>query len=111
MSSSRPSNPPAAAARRALTATEIVTQLAQLEGWTLSGDGPDLAIEKSYAFADFHATMAFANAVAFVAHRLDHHPELRLSYRCCMVRWRTHDAGGITRADFDCAARVDALLE
>lgn len=98
-----------AAARRALGPTDLVTQLAQLQGWTLQGDGPELTIAKRYAFANFHEVMAFANAVAWIAHQRDHHPELLLSYRHCTVRWRTHDAGGITRLDFECAAQVDAL--
>jgi 4a-hydroxytetrahydrobiopterin dehydratase len=54
--------------------------------------------------------MAFANAVAWVAHREDHHPELALNHGHATVRWRTHDAGGITSLDFGCAAMVDALL-
>lgn len=98
-----------AAARRALGPTDLVTQLAKLQGWTLQGDGPELAIAKRYEFANFHEVMAFANAVAWIAHQRDHHPELLLSYRHCTVRWRTHDAGGITRTDFECAAQVDAL--
>ncbi|HCY14468.1 MAG: pterin-4-alpha-carbinolamine dehydratase [Curvibacter sp. GWA2_64_110] len=95
---------------RALTATEIVANLAHLEGWSLSGDGVELAIQKRFDFPDFHQSMAFANAVAYIAQRQDHHPELVVAYRHCTVRWRSHDAGGITRADFDCSAQIDALL-
>lgn len=94
---------------RALKATEIVAHLAKLEGWTLSGDGDTLAIEKPFEFANYYQTMAFANAVAFVAHAQDHHPDLLVQYSQCLVRWRSHDAGGISLADFDCAKRVDAL--
>ena len=97
-------------ARRALTATEIVASLAQLDGWKLSGDGATLAIEKTYAFANYHETIAFVNAVAFIAHRRDHHPDLSVHYSRCVVRFNTHDAQGISASDFDCAAAVDALL-
>jgi 4a-hydroxytetrahydrobiopterin dehydratase len=48
--------------------------------------------------------------VAFIAHTQNHHPDLSVHGDRCVVRWRTHDAGGITRADLDCAARIDALL-
>ena len=95
--------------KRSLGATEIVASLARLDGWRLSGDGADLAIEKTFRFAGFHETMAFVNAVAFIAHTQDHHPDLSVHHDRCVVRWRTHEAGGITRADLDCAARVDAL--
>ncbi len=95
---------------RPLGATEIVASLARLEGWHLSGDGADVAIVKTYGFADFQAAMAFANMIAFIAEARNHHPELRVSSEGCTVRWRTHECDGISRADLDCAARVDALL-
>lgn len=96
--------------RRALTATEVVARLAELQGWTLCGDGADVAIEKTYRFADYHETMAFVNAVAFIAHAQDHHPDLSVHYNHCVVRLNTHDVGGISATDIDCAARIDALL-
>ncbi|MHA7599660.1 4a-hydroxytetrahydrobiopterin dehydratase [Alicycliphilus sp. T452] len=97
-------------ARRALTATEVVAKLAELQGWTLCGDGADVAIEKTYRFADYHETMAFVNAVAFIAHAQDHHPDLSVHYGRCVVRLNTHDVGGISATDIDCARRIDALL-
>ena len=99
-----------APARRALTATEVVASLANLEGWMLTGDGAAVAIEKTYAFANYDETISFVNAVAFIAHRQDHHPDLSVHFNRCVVRFNTHDVGGISRTDFDCAARVDALL-
>lgn len=99
-----------APARRALTATQIVASLAQLEGWTLTGDGAALAIEKTFSFANYYETMAFVNAVAFIAHAQDHHPDLSVHFKRCVVRFNTHDVGGISKRDFDCAALVDALL-
>ena len=96
--------------RRALTATEVVAKLAQLEGWTLSGDGADVGIEKTYSFANYYETIAFVNALAFIAHTQDHHPDLSVHYNRCGVRLNTHDVGGLSATDFDCAARFDALL-
>jgi 4a-hydroxytetrahydrobiopterin dehydratase len=103
------SNAPQGNARRPLGPTELVTQLAQHPGWTLQGDGAELAIARRYEFASYPEVMAFANAVAWIAQVRDHHPDMQLGYRFCTVAWRTHDASGITRTDFDCAAQVDAL--
>lgn len=91
-------------------ATEIVANLAKLEGWRLTGDGAAVAIEKTFNFANYHETISFVNAVAFIAHRQDHHPDLSVHFKHCVVRFNTHDVGGLSMADFDCAARVDALL-
>ena len=96
--------------RRSMTATELVTHLAKLEGWCLTGDGPTLAIEKTFSFVNYYETIAFVNAVALVAHIQDHHPELSVQYGQCAVRFNTHDVRGISSTDFDCAAQVDALL-
>jgi 4a-hydroxytetrahydrobiopterin dehydratase len=96
--------------RRALLATEIVAKLALLDGWKLDGDGPSVAIEKSFHFNDYFETMAFVNGVALVAHRQDHHPDMSVRYNCCTVRFNTHDVAGISSTDFDCATLIDALL-
>ena len=96
--------------RRSMTATELVTHLAKLEGWCLTGDGPTLAIEKTFSFVNYYETIAFVNAVALVAHIQVHHPELSVQYGQCKVCFNTHDVLGISSSDFDCAAQVDALL-
>lgn len=96
--------------RRALSATEVVTQLAQLEGWQLSGDGAQVAIEKTYRFANYYETISFVNAVAFIANAQDHHPDLSVHYNRCVVRLNTHDVHGISVTDIECASRFDALL-
>ena len=78
---------------------------AALQGWAIA----DGALHKTLRFADFHQTMAFVNAVAWVAHRCDHHPDFSVGYNRCGLRWSTHSAGGLTLKDFACAAQVDAL--
>ncbi|MCM2295230.1 4a-hydroxytetrahydrobiopterin dehydratase [Rhodoferax sp.] len=95
--------------KRALTATEVVTRLAKLEGWNLDGDGAAVVIQKTFCFADYAQTMLFVNAVAWVAQARHHHPELIVQFDRCLVRYCTHDVAGLSQADFDCAAAVDAL--
>jgi 4a-hydroxytetrahydrobiopterin dehydratase len=89
-----------------MDADQIAQHLAQAVGWTLV----DSALQKGFDFADYHRTMAFVNAVAWVAHVEDHHPDLAVSYNRCTVRFNTHSVGGISINDFICAAKVDALL-
>ncbi len=96
--------------RRALTATEIVAKLVDLPGWQLSGDGADVAIEKTYRFSNYHETMAFVTAVAFIAHAQDHHPDLSVHYGRCGVRLNAHDVAGMSSTVIDCATRIDALV-
>ena len=89
-----------------MATAQIDTHLASAPGWALV----DGAIQKRYDFADYHRTMAFVNAVAWVAHAEDHHPDLLVSYNRCTVRYNTHSVGGISINDFICAAKLDALL-
>lgn len=96
--------------RVALTATQVVAGLAKLDGWRLHGEAEQVAIEKTFVFKNFDETMAFLNSVAFVAKRQDHHPELLVSYGRCIIRFNTHDVGGVSSTDIECATLVDALL-
>ena len=109
MSMSMPSPPPTPSRRVALTATQVIAGLSQLEGWKLHGDGADVAIEKTFHFKNFLRTMSFVNAVAYLAEAQDHHPEMLVRYPCCSVRFNTHDVQGISQSDLECAALVNAL--
>ena len=93
-------------AGQGMDAAAVAAQCAVLPRWT-AADGMLVA---RVEFPDWLTTLAFVNALGWVAHDQDHHPELLISYSRCEVRWTTHSAGGITLNDFICAARVDALL-
>jgi 4a-hydroxytetrahydrobiopterin dehydratase len=89
-----------------LAADELATHLASLPGWRAT----PTAIVKEFRFANYHATMAFVNALAFVAHGEDHHPDLSVHYGKCVVTFGTHDAGGTTLNDVICAAKTERLF-
>lgn len=91
----------------ALDAGSVAALIAAIPKWTRK----DGAIERRFAFKDFHATIGFVNALAWIANREDHHPDLDVGYDHCTVTWSTHSAGGLTRNDFICAARSDALAD
>jgi 4a-hydroxytetrahydrobiopterin dehydratase len=95
----------------AFSAPQLLTQLAALPQWQLHGDGPTLAIQRVFVFDSYLATMAFANAVAYLSERIDHHPDMLLQYQRCTVRWRTHEPLGITVLDIQAAQQVDALFD
>lgn len=85
-------------------AAEVSALLALLPAWQAVEDGE--AIRAEFRFADYFHTMAFVNAVASIAHREDHHPDLEVGYNRCVVRYSTHDVGGLSLNDFICAAKV-----
>ena len=89
-----------------LTDVEVGQLMPALEGWSREGD----SIVKVYRFRNYHETMAFVNATAWVSHRVDHHPDLAVGYDQCRVSYTTHSVGGLSRNDFICAAKLDALL-
>ena len=82
--------------------------LPQVPEWELVEDGH--ALTRTFRFPDYYRTMAFVNALAYMANREDHHPDLGVHYDRCVVRYSTHDVGGLSENDFICAARADALL-
>ncbi len=85
------------------------SRLASIPEWTLSEDGA--ALTRSFHFGNYHETMAFVNALAWIAHTQDHHPDLGVHFNRVDVRWSSHDAGGVTDNDVFCATRTNALCE
>ncbi|MGC8763321.1 MAG: 4a-hydroxytetrahydrobiopterin dehydratase [Acidobacteriota bacterium] len=91
-----------------LSPQEAERLLSEVPFWTL--DGEAAALSRTFVFRDFHETMAFVNAVAWIAHQEGHHPDLTVGYDRCTVRYATHAIGGLSENDFVCAAKVNALL-
>lgn len=87
----------------------IDQRLRALDGWQRDAGDKD-RIVKTYRFADHYQTLAFVNALAWISHRQDHHPDLTVGYNQCTVAYTTHSAGGLSDKDFLCAAKVDALF-
>ncbi len=90
-----------------LSQARIRELMPQLPGWQLAEN--EHALCKTFTFDNYHQTMAFVNALAFIAHREDHHPDLGVHYDRCVVRFSTHDVGGLSENDFICAAKAEAL--
>lgn len=80
--------------------------LQRLKGWILE----DGKLVKLYPFRNYYQTMAFVNAVAWMAHREDHHPDLIVGYNKCRIEYCTHAIDGLSENDFICAAKCDALF-
>ena len=89
-----------------LSAPELQKHLKALTGWSHA----DKRLTKTFKFGNYYETMAFVNAIAYIAHRQDHHPDLSVHYNRVEVVYSTHDAGGVTLNDCICAAKVEALV-
>lgn len=81
--------------------------LHELPDWT--HDESNRLIHKTFHFKDFYHTMAFVNAVAFIAHQKNHHPDMEVGYNYCHVKYSTHDAKDVTLKDIECAKAIDNL--
>jgi 4a-hydroxytetrahydrobiopterin dehydratase len=89
----------------AMSDSQVREQLQALPDWRLDGG----FIARTYAFGNYYETIAFVNALAYVVHAQDHHPDLVVGYNRCTVKFNTHSVGGISINDFICAAHADAL--
>jgi 4a-hydroxytetrahydrobiopterin dehydratase len=89
------------------TASEAQQLLETLKGWAIEGG----KLAKTYSFQNYYETLAFVNALAWISHREDHHPDLGVHYNKCRVEYSTHAIGGLSENDFICAAKCDALFD
>lgn len=92
----------------ALDAAAIAALLPQVPLWQLDNG----KLVRSFEFKDYHQTIAFVNALAWMIHGQDHHPELTVRYRHCVVAYTTHSAGNaVSENDFIGAAKADAIYD
>jgi 4a-hydroxytetrahydrobiopterin dehydratase len=91
----------------ALSRAEAEKLLREIPGWALNDAASE--ISRTWKFGNYYETMAFVNALAWVAHREDHHPNLEVGYNRCRVRFSTHSVNGLSENDFICAAKLNAL--
>jgi 4a-hydroxytetrahydrobiopterin dehydratase len=94
-----------------LSDEQIREHLSAVNGWALQ----DGKVVKTYGFKNYYQTLAFVNAIAYLIHAEDHHPELAVTYNRCIVKFDTHSVnggrGGISENDFICAAKIDAIFQ
>jgi 4a-hydroxytetrahydrobiopterin dehydratase len=88
-----------------LSESEVEERLAGLDGWSRSGE----AIEKSFRRGDFVGAVEFVSTLVAPAEAMNHHPDVAISWETVTVTISTHSEGGLTAADFELAAKIDAL--
>lgn len=95
---------------QALNAEQIKNLLPQLaHEWQV--DKANKILYRDFHFKNYYQTMAFVNALAWIAHQQGHHPDLSVHYNKCVVQWNTHAIDGLSINDFICAAKTDQLLQ
>lgn len=92
-----------------LEKSAILDLLKTVDGWEFDEEHQE--IRRLFPFKNYYRTMAFVNAVAWMAHKENHHPDLEVSYNRCLVRYTTHAINGLSDNDFICAAKVNELLK
>lgn len=90
-----------------LTPEQVQELMVVIGDWVVSDDNTHLT--RRFEFKNYYKTMAFVNAVAWIAHQEGHHPDLEVSYGSCVVNYTTHAIGGLSENDFICAAKIDRL--
>jgi 4a-hydroxytetrahydrobiopterin dehydratase len=104
----RKSCEPCAPGTSPLSRDQARALLVQTPGWLLNDATTELS--RSFKFKNYYETMAFVNALAWIAHREDHHPDIEVGYNRCHVRFSTHSIKGLSENDFIGAAKLNALL-
>ncbi|MFT5588015.1 MAG: 4a-hydroxytetrahydrobiopterin dehydratase [Bradyrhizobium sp.] len=95
----------------ALSAAEVTPLLALLDNWHLV----EGKVVRAFDCKNYYDTLSFINAIAYVIHAENHHPELVVTYNRCIVKFDTHSVddgrGGLSINDFVCAAKIDAIFQ
>jgi 4a-hydroxytetrahydrobiopterin dehydratase len=90
-----------------LSKEKIKELLSNVPEWKVNADGT--LITRRFMFKGFYKTMAFVNAIAWIANQENHHPDMEIGYNYCVVNFTTHAISGLSENDFICAAKVNGL--
>ncbi len=90
------------------TNQEIQGLINELSSWNLIENG---AIGCEFRFKDYKNTILFVNAVAFIAEKNNHHPDITFGYNYCNIEYKTHDVDGLSLKDFVCAKYINDLSD
>lgn len=99
---------PCEGSQPALDHNQVRELIQQLPNWSLTED--QNAISRRFTFKGFQKTIAFINALAWIVNQQNHHPTLEVGYDYCIVTFTTHALKGLSKNDFICASKIDALL-
>jgi 4a-hydroxytetrahydrobiopterin dehydratase len=88
-----------------LTEPQISAELAAVPAWTRDGSSIKAVIERK----DFRDALLFVGAVAYLAERANHHPDITIEWNRVTLTLSTHSAGGLTSADFALARQISSL--
>lgn len=90
-----------------LSRAQIQQLQPEVPEWVVNNEATQ--IHRRFSFKNFYHTMAFVNAIAWIAHQENHHPDMEIGYNYCVMKYATHAIGGLSENDFICAAKVDRL--
>jgi 4a-hydroxytetrahydrobiopterin dehydratase len=89
-----------------LQADAIASEIARYPLWSYDGN----VVARTFDRGDFNGSIAFVNAIAAIANRLDHHPDLAVSWSDVTVATSSHDVNGISARDFALIAAIEAFV-
>lgn len=91
--------------RKKLTDADVLARLSELPHWRFENG----RLYRELASGSFARGVQWITQIAEVAERLNHHPDIVLTYSQIVVTVYTHDVGGITDFDFELAKLIDSL--
>ncbi len=90
-----------------LTNSEVTETLSiRFINWQFDGN----CIKREFKFRTFVEAFSFMTSIALNAEKMDHHPDWSNVYNNVKIKLNTHDAGGITKLDFELAEVIDTIF-
>jgi len=90
-----------------LNDTEVSKFIVEIKNW--KANKAQNIISREFKLKNYYNTIAFVNAVAWIVHQQDHHPDIQLSYNKCHISFSTHSVSGLSVNDFICAAKINSI--
>ncbi|AOP36600.1 4a-hydroxytetrahydrobiopterin dehydratase [Leptospira tipperaryensis] len=79
-------------------------------GWEIVSPEEIPVLEKTFHFTSYRSAVEFVNALAAIAEKMDHHPDLILRYNTVKVEVTTHSKKAITELDLSFVEKTEEVF-
>ena len=85
---------------------DLEKEIKNLAGWKKVEN----KLNKNFKFKDFIEAFSFVTKIALISEKMNHHPDITISYNSVHIDLTTHDINGISKNDIILARKIEELI-
>ena len=85
---------------------DLEKEIKNLAGWKKVEN----KLNKNFKFEDFIEAFSFVTKIALISEKMNHHPDITISYNSVHIDLTTHDINNVSKNDIILAGKIEELI-